>query len=210
MLRSFLGIFLFFAAACGGDVVATPGQSGDEGSGSGAAAVASSGAGGATSSAVGSASTAGVGGSPMACGDSYVEVTDIQGSAKLGSICAQSWGAKWSSTPVGFYVNGGPAPGIHALEIEGCASSAAESEGLRLGADGPDVPGTYAGTAVYRDAQGQDWADMGASVELTLDKVGPVGDVIEASYVAHLFHGAGVLDLKGAFRVCHVEDENVP
>jgi len=116
----------------------------------------------------------------------------------------------WTSAPFGFYVNGGPAPGVHNLDVEGCATADSGSQGLRLVADKADAPSTYPGSVLYRDAQAQEWADMGGSAKITFDNIGAVGDVIEGSYVATVYHGAGVMDLKGSFRVCHVEDENVP
>ena len=202
-MRTALACFIVFAAAaCGGDVIANPGQSGDEASGVGA---------GPASSSVASSTTGGVGGASAACNqDSYVEQTSTLGDALMTSSCAQSWGAMWSSAPVGFYVNGGPAPGAHYLAIEGCASADATGEGIRIGAPETDVPGDYAGNAVYKDTQGQEWTDMDGSVKLALTAIGPVGATVEGSYVGQLFHGAGVIDVKGAFVVCHVEDENVP
>ena len=136
-------------------------------------------------------------------------MTDLQTTTKLGSSCVGTWGTMWTSVPTGFYIDGGPAPGIHLLRIEGCATANTGSQGVRVLADNADAPSTYLGSVGYQDAQGQVWATMGDSAKITLDKIGPVGDVIEGSYVTKVYNGVGVMDLAGSFRVCHVEDENL-
>ncbi|MEJ7731223.1 MAG: hypothetical protein WKG00_18655 [Polyangiaceae bacterium] len=214
-------VFSFLLAACGGDVSAPGAQSGDEAAGSGASAAsgdASSGEGGASAAStgsgfggVGTSSTTGAGGTPAACAGAFVEVTiDAGPTSTLGSVCGDDWSAQFSSVPAGYYVSGGPAQAVSSLHLVGCANATPDSEGLRLSAQ-VDGPGAYGGQALYTDQAKNLFPELPAgSVALTLSSVGQVGETIEGTYQAMVAKDEIAFSIKGAFRVCHVEDENLP
>ena len=210
-------VFALLLAACGGEVVAAGRQSGDQTVGSGASGDASSGQGGAgttsTSSGfggIGSSATTGAGGTPAGCAGAFIEVTMAGGTTtELGSVCSGDWGAQWSSVPVGYYVSGGAAELIQSLHIAGCAS-ATENAGLSLFAQ-VDGPGAYGGNALYTDSSNNQFPDSPpGSMKLVLTSVGKIGEAIEGNYAAMVAKDEIGFTIEGAFRVCHVQDENLP
>jgi hypothetical protein len=132
----------------------------------------------------------------------------------LASDCAGTWNPKMTTQAEGYVLQGGPAPGVYALHIVGCASAAANSEGLDISLSDAKAPATYtAGLVRYTDPQGSGWGYANDPFKVTITKLGAVGDTVEGTFsatVAHVMNGNAAHLLTGAFTVCRQPDEDVP
>ncbi len=130
----------------------------------------------------------------------------------LPSDCASdTWNPSMSTTPAGYLMQGGPPPGASTLDGFGCVSKAVASEGLSFSVAGVKAPGTFtSGTATYTDAQGANW--VSGAFNLTVTKLGAVGDTIEGSLTATVTHPPSLVaqSISATFKVCHIEDQDVP
>jgi hypothetical protein len=197
-------------AACSGNV-ATVGS----GSGSGGSSTTSSSAGGAATSSGTSSSSGSTGSSGGGCVSSIDLAVDNAAPKHLTSICAgASWNPTNSAAPIGYGVEGGFTNMFIAQHVLGCVGAAAGSEGIELVTYMAMSPGKYtSGSSTYTDPMGGVWTTIGAtSYQVTLTKVGPVGDSIEGTFSD--FVGQPMKQqahpLTGSFHVCHVPDEQVP
>jgi hypothetical protein len=131
----------------------------------------------------------------------------------LASDCASdTWNPGMATTPVGYLLEGGVAPGLSNLNVYGCVSKAVNSEGISLLVSGVKAPGTFtSGTATYTDAGGAAWSNGGALM-VTVTKLGAVGGTIEGTLSATVTHPPSQVaqTIAGSFKVCHIGDELVP
>lgn len=208
-------VSLLFLAACGSSIE-TSGSSGTaSGSGGGGAAsstgtTSTSGTGGGSSTSTSSSSGAGGEGGSGGC---YIDlVQDSAAPSHLTSICQGSFGADKSSEPVGYFISGGPFPGVHKLVIQGCADMGAQSHGIQLSADDAMGTGTFTmGTTYYTDLNGGDWGVAGDPFSMTVTKLEDVGGVIEGTFDVMVTHGgSAAYDVSGSFHACRVPDLLAP
>jgi hypothetical protein len=198
--------------ACGGTVV-EPGDTSASASGTGGAggtsassSAAIGGNGGGFDPATSSASS-GQGGGFASCPDTFIAIEGDGGPLQLTSGCG--WGSSETAGPVGYLFSGGQAVGN--LVVEGCAANPDTDPLLRLGATFESVPETALGQAYYVDASGTERDSGPKGLSMTLTTFEKVGTVIEGSFTATLEPGGmNELLLSGSFRVCRVEDQNLP
>jgi len=149
---------------------------------------------------------------PTTC-TGYLDVAADNGAPRrYASICANSWGAAQTTSALGYRFEGGPAPGIEAMDVAGCASAAPSSEGVQLSARNASSPGTFTtGSVSYTDANGIQWGVPGDPLSITFTRIDAVGGVIAGSFTATVTHGGNAAhSLSGAFQVCRVNDELAP
>ncbi len=128
------------------------------------------------------------------------------------SECAGDWGASMSTTPVAYYVNGGPPPGMHNLEIVGCQSITAGSTGLHLTIPNADTVGPYVSVSPqYVDTMGGTWGAMGDVVDVQITSINMNPGSIDGGFNGTVSKGGNAVHtLKGQFHGCRVNDENTP
>ncbi|MFO0758963.1 MAG: hypothetical protein U0359_20895 [Byssovorax sp.] len=215
-------LFLSFllAAGCGGTTV----TSGSTTTGTGGSSSTTAGTGGSSSTTTVTTTTTGAGGQGGAstttttgaggsggCSGSIDLVADNGAPVHLASHCMGSWGDP-SVGAEGYIFMGGPAPGIERLEIIGCKSDAANSEGVHLSAKDVMGTGTFTvGTTYYTAPDGSMWGVDGDPFEVKITSCGMVGDAIDGTFTAMVTHGGNAAhSLEGSFHVCRVEDELAP
>jgi hypothetical protein len=145
----------------------------------------------------------------------YIDLTEDNGAPMhWTSICFDAWGWPSSMTAVGYLMSGGPAPGAHELDVEGCQNSGdlVASPGIHLTASNAMSPGTYTtGSIRYTDAMSTLWGVPGDGVAITVTTIGPVGGHIEGTFSGSVSHGGNAAHLlAGSFDVCRVADELAP
>jgi len=218
LLPSVLLPFLF--AACGGNVVVdgSPGASTTGGGGAattgGGGAVGTSattgtvGLGGAggfqTGTAVVGASTTtvGAGGSTTTgCIGTFFQLTTGTETVMLESSCTRQ--SPPLPVPFGQEFNGGPSTNPGTLTIDGCVSSATNSQGVVVSAPAAFAPGTYmvSSAGVFT---GQGTVDLSGTLQI--ETFGPVGGTITGSFEL----GQGQLMTVGKFIVCRAPDLDAP
>jgi hypothetical protein len=130
------------------------------------------------------------------------------------SICWGSWGSMVSTSPVGYFFSGGPAPGTQALDIDGCENGGdlAASPGIGLSATNATSAGTFTtGSAHWTDALGATWGVPGDAFKMTVTSIGPVGGYIDGTFDVVVSHGGNAAhSVAGSFHVCRVPDELAP
>jgi len=134
------------------------------------------------------------------------------GSTVLTAECASaSWNPSGATTPSGYLLHGGPAPGLSTLFLNGCESGAANSRGITLEVPMVTAATTYSSGAVtYTDAQGAQWTSPQSELDITA--LGAVGQPITGFFSAGLIHPPSqtVLQVQVNFQVCRLQDEDVP
>jgi hypothetical protein len=212
---TWLPVLVAVAALCGcsGTVsTVSTGSTGAGGSGSSSSHCSSSGTAGGSASSSSHASSSGTGG--QGCGGAIDLAVDNGAPVHWASICFGSWGSGSTTSAVGYFFSGGPAPGIQALDVEGCENSgdAVVSPGIRLSAPNAMTPGTYTmGSATYTDSMGVSWGAPGDAFKMTVTAIGPVAGHIDGSFSGFVSHGGNAVhSLDGSFHVCRVQDELAP
>jgi hypothetical protein len=130
------------------------------------------------------------------------------------SICWGSWGSMSSMSAVGYFFSGGPPPGTHALDVDGCENDGdlVASPGISLSATNATSAGTFAaGLAHWTDALGATWGVPGDPFKMTVTSIGPIGGYIDGTFDVVVSHGGSAAhSLAGSFHVCRVPDELAP
>jgi hypothetical protein len=200
-------------AACGGNVVvdassaATTGTGGSSTSttGAGGTVGTSTGTGGTVgTSSVASSSSTGAGGSTGAACPTGMFISLVQDNAPLQLTSSCSFQSPPVGVPFGQELMGGSSSSPGSLTIEGCVSSANDSDGLSITVIGASSPGAYmiaAGTSLYGIP-----VPMGAQLSgvLDVDQLGPVGGTITGSFQMPQAM------LQGKFVVCRAPDIDAP
>jgi hypothetical protein len=146
------------------------------------------------------------------CAGTIAVAVDNGGLEHFDSICNGSWGANQTTGALGYLFSGGPFPGVQTLDIEGCVSANANSEGLLIALDKAMAPGKYTkGSVTYTDKNGVAWGVANDPLSVTVTRFDAVGGVIEGSFNATVTHGGNAAhSLGGTFHVCRVSDELAP
>ena len=178
--------------------------------------VASEGTGGSTSATTSSSST--TSSTSTSSGDGgpclgWVEVTVESNMLQFQSNCASdTWNPGMSATPSGYIWAGGPPPGGTGLNVFGCATEAAGSQGLTLAVPGVTAPGPFnGGGATYTDVGGAVWSSAGTTT-VVITTLSAVGGIIQGTFSATVVDSPSKVaeDISGSFSVCHTEDELAP
>jgi hypothetical protein len=228
----FVSLPLLVLPACGGNVHSdgsggtSSGSSSSSSTGSGSSSSGSTGSGSGGSSASSSSGSGGSGTGGSSGVTSSSSSSSSSGSATcMGSVdlvvggtavhltsdcAAETWHP--STTAVGYVTQGGPAPGVSNLNVFGCVSDTAGSQGISITVPGVTGPGTFTdGTANYTAAGGATSSDM-AGLKVVVTTMGVVGDTITGTLTGALTHPPSqiAVSITGTFSVCRVEDEDVP
>jgi hypothetical protein len=143
-----------------------------------------------------------------------VDVTVGGMPAHFTSDCAtDTWNPGGATTALGYLFEGGPAPGVSDLEIYGCVSTAAGSQGISISVPGVTAPGTFGdGSASYTLSGGGGTFTNTGSLNVVVTTLGATGDTIEGTFSGALFDPPTTLtlDVSGSFTVCHIKDELTP
>jgi hypothetical protein len=134
--------------------------------------------------------------------------------AHFSSDCAtDTWNPDGVTTALGYLLEGGPFPGISDLEIYGCVSTAAGSQGISISVPNVTAPGTFSdGSASYTLSNGGGTFTNPGSLNVVVTTLGATGDTIEGTFSGGLFDPPTTLtlDVSGSFTVCHIKDELTP
>jgi hypothetical protein len=127
------------------------------------------------------------------------------------SNCASGWDPSATSA-IGYAFAGGPVGAPHGIQIVGCKSAAAQSEGIQFRVLDAQGPGTYTmGSTQYTDTTGVTWGFDTDPFKVTLTKVESTGGVIEGTFSEFVTHGGSAAhSIAGSFHVCHVMDLLAP
>jgi hypothetical protein len=115
-------------------------------------------------------------------------------------------------TADGYIQAGGPAPGTENLNIDGCATSAANATGIHLNAPNASGPGAYTmGNTQYVDSMGISWGVPGDGFKMTVTQMDTVGGYIDGNFTVFVSKGGNAAhSIDGTFHVCRVKDQLVP
>jgi hypothetical protein len=202
---------LLLLTACGGTVQVTG----------------SSGSGGATTTTgttpMTTATSSGTAGTTTSTSTSSSGTTGCTGLVKLvvgsgtelaltADCVSDSWNPDHATTPVGYLLHGGIAPGLSTLNAYGCESAAATSQGIQIMVPSVTAPGTFTdGTVTYTDATGTPWTSTG-TVNVAITTLGAVGGVIQGTFSASVTDSPAkpIQTVAGDFTVCRLQDEDAP
>ena len=170
---------------------------------------------GTTTSAATSTGVATVGSSSASGGacSGYLDVVIDNGApVHWPSLCYGSWGGQETMTADGYIQAGGPPPGTENLNIEGCATSAANATGIHLDAPNANGPGAYTmGNTQYIDSMGIAWGIPGDGFKMTVTQMGMAGSYIDGNFSVFVSKGGNAAHtIDGTFHVCRVKDQLVP
>lgn len=149
----------------------------------------------------------------MGCMPSSIDIVDNGIAVSFGTLCSGSWNGGNGSTSADAYIEqGGPAPGIEALNVDGCSSTSPNAPGIQLSISNVTGPGQYTqGTLEYTDTNGKPWTSGGApDFQVSVNTFDPVGGVVEGNFNVEVFGGKLGKPLMGTFSVCRVSDEDLP
>jgi hypothetical protein len=192
-------ISLAISAGCGGTTVTAVG------SGSGGSTTTKTTTTGTTTSGLtlSSSSSSSSSGSGACTGvPSWIDMAVDNGAPEhLTSWCPGSvWNPENSTTPFGYEF------AVAELHVVGCGGV----EGIELVATPATAPGAFTmGSAKYTDPMGGVWWTMpGSMFQVTVTKLGPLGDTIEGTFSAWTEqpNKQQAHPVTGSFHVCHVED----